>query len=57
MSPRVFSAFAALSMLALPVGAQEEPGRALESLRIAGNRAIPAEKILADCAVSRTGRS
>jgi outer membrane protein insertion porin family len=52
---------AALAMLALPGSAQvasnkdDQTGHPLESLRIAGNRAIPAEKILAVCGL-KTGQ-
>ncbi|HEY1757752.1 MAG TPA: POTRA domain-containing protein [Bryobacteraceae bacterium] len=42
-------------MLALRVGAQEETAHTLESLRISGNKAIPAEKILAVCGL-KTGQ-
>ncbi len=46
---------ATLAALALVLSAQDETARPLESLRIAGNRAIPAEKILAVCGL-KTGQ-
>jgi len=46
---------AALAALVFPIWAQDEAARPLESLRIVGNRAIPAEKILAVCGL-KTGQ-
>jgi outer membrane protein insertion porin family len=44
-----------VAVLGLPLWAQEETAHPLESLRIIGNRAIPAEKILAVCGL-KTGQ-
>jgi outer membrane protein assembly factor BamA len=52
---RLVAAMAGLCFLALPVSAEEEAARPLESLKIVGNRVIPAEKIQAVCGL-KTGQ-